>query len=109
MPASFKFQTARTPQSVPRGSLKPSKYGGKHPSSIESAREGEQPVVSKVNINLVTVGHRQGNVAKENLTASAYDSPPKMSSKFQGAEKPLKSSTEGRGTPAQLKAKQQEI
>lgn len=106
LPTTFKFQTARTPKSVPRGSLKPIKYVGKQMSSIDSSLEGEQPVMSKVNINLVTVGHRNANVAKENLNASTYDSPPKMSSKFQGGiEKPPKSKTEGRGTPAQMKTK----
>ena len=53
---------------------------------LDSSLEGEPRPMSKVNINLVTVGHRNGNViTKEGLgtNASAYDSPPKMSSKFQ--------------------------
>ena len=90
LPTNFKFQSSRTPKSVPRGAMKPMKYVGKPTNSVDSSIEGEPRPMSKVNINMVTVGHRNVNVMKENQNAlgSTYDSPPKMSSKFQGIEKP---------------------
>ena len=46
--------------------MKPMKYVGKPTNSVDSSIEGEQRPMSKVNINMVTVGHRNVNVMKEN-------------------------------------------